>query len=72
MRSVAKCRYGFFMDWMKRLDALEHHIQKKIRQGWQVMTPYYKTEVEMSHDGVRYKISIDDDGKITERKMRSR
>lgn len=60
------------MDWMDRLDLFEKHVQKRVKQGWMNLDPYYKDSTEMSFNGDHYVIEIDYDGKITERKKKPR
>lgn len=60
------------MDWMDRLDRFENHVQKRIKQGWVMLDPYYKDSAEMSFNGDHYAVEIDYDGNITERKKRAK
>jgi len=60
------------MEWMDRLDRFEEHIQKRVKQGWMILTPYYKDSAELSFNGDRYQVEIDYDGKISEKKLKPR
>jgi hypothetical protein len=60
------------MDWIERLNRFEDHLQKRVSQGWVIMTPYYKDSAELSLNGEILAAEIDYDGKITERKKKPR
>lgn len=64
------------MEWTERLDLFEKHVQKRLKQGWELLDPDYKDEarfkVSSMFGGDTYiAAGIDYDGEISERKIKS-